>query len=220
MYYPDKKQFMELAEKGNIIPVYKEISADFDTPLSAFLKIDDKKHSFLFESVEGGETIGRYSFLSSDPSAVIESKGNGLIIMHKGKKTFIENANPLDEISRFMDRFRFVEIDGLPRFCVEKNAVEWAKEVVDLGAGEILLTSMDCDGTKNGYDIELTRSVSEAVTVPVIASGGAGTLEHLYQGLVLGKADAVLAASIFHFKEYTIKQAKEFLREKKVDVRL
>jgi imidazole glycerol-phosphate synthase subunit HisF len=102
----------------------------------------------------------------------------------------------------------------------EKNAVEWAKEVVDLGAGEILLTSMDCDGTKNGYDIELTRSVSEAVTVPVIASGGAGTLEHLYQGLVLGKADAVLAASIFHFKEYTIKQAKEFLREKKVDVRL
>jgi anthranilate synthase component I len=117
MYYPDKKQFMELAEKGNIIPVYKEISADFDTPLSAFLKIDDKKHSFLFESVEGGETIGRYSFLSSDPSAVIESKGNGLIIMHKGKKTFIENANPLDEISRFMDRFRFVEIDGLPRFC-------------------------------------------------------------------------------------------------------
>jgi imidazole glycerol-phosphate synthase subunit HisF len=101
-----------------------------------------------------------------------------------------------------------------------KDAVAWAKEVVDLGAGEILLTSMDCDGTKNGYDIELTRAVSEAVSVPVIASGGAGTLEHLYEALTKGKADAVLAASIFHFKEYTIKQAKEFLRDKGVEVRL
>jgi imidazole glycerol-phosphate synthase subunit HisF len=101
-----------------------------------------------------------------------------------------------------------------------KDAVDWAKEVVDLGAGEILLTSMDCDGTKNGYDIALTRAVSEAVSVPVIASGGAGTLEHLYEALELGKADAVLAASIFHFKEYTIRQAKEYLRKKGVEVRL
>jgi imidazole glycerol-phosphate synthase subunit HisF len=101
-----------------------------------------------------------------------------------------------------------------------KDAIVWAKESADLGAGEILLTSMDCDGTKNGYDIELTRAVSEAVSIPVIASGGAGTLEHLYEALTNGKADAVLAASIFHFKEYTIKQAKEYLRGKGVEVRL
>jgi len=101
-----------------------------------------------------------------------------------------------------------------------KDAISWAKEIAGLGAGEILLTSMDCDGTKDGYDIELTCAVSEAVTIPVIASGGAGTLEHLYEALTKGKADAVLAASIFHFKEYTIKQAKEYLKEKGVPVRL
>jgi imidazole glycerol-phosphate synthase subunit HisF len=100
------------------------------------------------------------------------------------------------------------------------DAISWSKKVAALGAGEILLTSMDCDGTKNGYDIELTRAVSEAVTIPVIASGGAGTLEHLYEAFVEGKADAALAASIFHFKEYTIKQAKEYLRDKGVEVRL
>jgi imidazole glycerol-phosphate synthase subunit HisF len=99
------------------------------------------------------------------------------------------------------------------------DVVKWARQAVSLGAGEILLTSMDCDGTNTGYDIELTRSVSDAVTVPVIASGGAGTLEHLYQALEKGGAEAVLAASIFHFKKYTIKQAKEFLKEKGVCVR-
>ena len=100
------------------------------------------------------------------------------------------------------------------------DAVAWAKEVVERGAGEILLTSMDADGTKNGYDVDLTRSISEAVNVPVIASGGAGTLEHLYEAVVDGKADAVLAASIFHFGEYTIGQTKQFLRERGVEVRL
>lgn len=99
------------------------------------------------------------------------------------------------------------------------DAIEWAKKVVDKGAGEILLTSMDCDGTKKGYDIELTRKVSDAVSVPVIASGGAGTLEHLYNALAKGKADAVLAASIFHYREYTIKQAKEYLAKKGVPIR-
>ncbi len=106
------------------------------------------------------------------------------------------------------------------RKAVDKDAIAWAKEAEGLGAGELLLTSMDCDGTKEGFDIELTRSVSEAVGIPVIASGGAGNLEHLYQALKEGRADAALAASIFHFKEYTIRQAKEFLREKKVEVRL
>ena len=100
------------------------------------------------------------------------------------------------------------------------NAIEWAKKVTNLGAGEILLTSMDCDGTKKGYDIELTRAISEAVVIPVIASGGAGNLEHLYEALVDGKADAALAASIFHFKKYSIRETKEFLKEKGVEVRL
>ncbi len=100
------------------------------------------------------------------------------------------------------------------------DAVAWAKKVEKLGAGEILLTSMDCDGTKGGYDLALTRKVSEAVRIPVIASGGVGTLDHLAQGFLKGKADAVLAASIFHFREFTVKQAKEYLKKKGIRVRL
>ena len=88
------------------------------------------------------------------------------------------------------------------------------------GSGEILLTSMDRDGTKDGYDLELTRTVSESIGIPVIASGGAGHLEHLYQALTEGKADAVLCASIFHFREYSIKQAREYLRERGVEIGL
>ena len=100
-----------------------------------------------------------------------------------------------------------------------RDAVEWAREAVARGAGEILLTSMDRDGTKDGYDLELTRAVSLAVSVPVIASGGAGSLEHLYEGLVEGCADAVLAASIFHFGTHTIAEAKAYLRERGVEIR-
>ncbi len=101
-----------------------------------------------------------------------------------------------------------------------RDAVAWAREAVSLGAGEILLTSMDRDGTKDGYDLELTRAVARAVPVPVIASGGAGSLEHLVEGLVEGEADAVLAASIFHFGIHTIGEAKCFLRDRGVEVRL
>ena len=101
-----------------------------------------------------------------------------------------------------------------------RDAVDWAQEVADLGAGEILLTSMDADGTQAGYDLALTRTVAEAVSVPVIASGGVGGLEHLYEGLTLGGADAVLAASIFPFGRHTIGQAKRYLRERGVPVRL
>lgn len=100
------------------------------------------------------------------------------------------------------------------------DAVLWAKRMEELGAGEILLTSMDRDGTKDGYDIELTRTISEQAGIPVIASGGVGTLEHLYEGLTRGKADAVLAASIFHYREYTVSQVKSFLKERGVTVRL
>lgn len=119
--------------------------------------------------------------------------------------------------------------DGRPGWTVythggrnptELDAVAWAIAGTQRGAGEILLTSMDADGTKDGYDLELTRAVSEAVNVPVIASGGAGTLQHMVDAVTLGKADAVLAASIFHFGEFTIRQVKDFMRAKGVTIRL
>ena len=100
------------------------------------------------------------------------------------------------------------------------DAVEWAKQGVALGAGEILLTSMDADGTKNGYDIPLTKAICSVVNVPVIASGGAGKLEDFYEVLTEGGADAVLAASVFHYKTFTIKQVKEYLRSRGIEVRL
>ena len=100
------------------------------------------------------------------------------------------------------------------------DAVEWAMKADRLGAGEILLTSMDCDGTKNGYDLELTRTVAENVSIPVIASGGAGTVEHFKEALTDGGADAALAASLFHYKELEIRQVKEYLRDQGISVRL
>jgi cyclase len=100
------------------------------------------------------------------------------------------------------------------------DAVEWARKVESLGAGEILLTSMDRDGMKNGFDLGLTRAVSDAIAIPVIASGGVGTLQHLADGVTEGHADAVLAASIFHFGQYTVREAKAFMRERGIEVRL
>jgi cyclase len=100
------------------------------------------------------------------------------------------------------------------------DALAWARQAVELGAGELLLTSMDADGHRAGYDIELTRTISEAVSVPLIASGGAGTLEDLYQALVTGKADAVLAASIFHYGVYSIGETKEYLTKKGIPIRI
>lgn len=103
---------------------------------------------------------------------------------------------------------------------VDLDAIEWAAEAEQRGAGELLVTSMDCDGTKDGYDTELLRAIAESVSVPIIASGGAGTLEHLHDALVQGTADAVLAASIFHFREYSIAEAKRFLHDRGVVVRM
>jgi cyclase len=100
------------------------------------------------------------------------------------------------------------------------DAVAWARRMEALGAGELLLTSMDRDGTKSGFDLELTRAVSAAVDIPIIASGGVGTLQHMVDGVKLGHADAVLAASIFHFGEFTVGEAKRFMRQQGIEVRL
>ena len=106
------------------------------------------------------------------------------------------------------------------RTPVGLNVIEWARELVDLGAGELLLTSMDTDGQQSGYDLDLLKSVSESVSVPVIASGGAGEMEHIYNAFERGKADAVLAASIFHFGKYTVNDVKKYLKEQGIAVRI
>ena len=106
------------------------------------------------------------------------------------------------------------------RTPADLDAVEWAKKAAELGAGEILLTSMDYDGTKDGYDLELTKEITDSVNIPLIASGGAGKLEHFYDVLAKANADAALAASVFHYQEYTIRQVKEYLKEKGIAVRL
>jgi cyclase len=115
---------------------------------------------------------------------------------------------------------RFVVFSHGGRRPTDREAVAWAREAAELGAGEILLTSMDRDGTRDGYDLDLTRAVADAVSVPVIASGGVGTLAHLHAGVTAGGADAVLAASIFHFGEHSIAEAKAYLRDRGVTVRL
>ena len=163
------------------------------------------------------------------------------MILREGADKVAVNSAAIMEpelISRAADKFGsqcvVVAIDAKRRddgsgFSIFKNggrvdmgidAIEWAIRACELGAGELLVTSMDCDGTKAGYDIELTRTISENVSVPVIASGGAGTKEHFYEALTDGKADAALAASLFHYKELEISDVKKYLRERGVSVRL
>jgi cyclase len=127
-----------------------------------------------------------------------------------------------------IDAKRVDDVDGLPRWEIFTHggrkptgidAVTWAVKMADLGAGEILLTSMDRDGTKNGFELGVTRAITDAVEIPVIASGGVGTLDHLVDGVIKGGADAVLAASIFHFGEYTVPQAKAYMAARGIEVR-
>ncbi|MDP4788734.1 MAG: imidazole glycerol phosphate synthase subunit HisF [Haliea sp.] len=128
-----------------------------------------------------------------------------------------------------IDAKRVADVDGLPRWEIFTHggrkptgidAVAWAVKMAELGAGEILLTSMDRDGTKNGFELGVTRAITDAVDIPVIASGGVGNLQHLVDGILLGGADAVLAASIFHFAEYTVPEAKAYMAERGIEVRL
>ncbi len=135
-----------------------------------------------------------------------------------GSQCIVVNIDP-KRVQRDGREFWEVHING-GRVGTGLEAVAWARQVEQLGAGEIVLTSMDADGTKNGYDLEITRAVSEAVSIPVVASGGAGRPEHLADAILEGKADAALAASIFHYGEYTIRQTKQVMAARGIPVRL
>ena len=142
-----------------------------------------------------------------------------IVVAIDAKRKTVDGGPKTNPTSDFRPPTWEVYIHG-GRTAVGKDAVAWAREAAERGAGEILLTSMDGDGTLNGYDLELTAAVAGAVDIPVIASGGAGKLVHLYQALTRGRAQAVLAASIFHFRTFSIRQAKEYLRKKGVSVRM
>ncbi|MCA9039295.1 MAG: imidazole glycerol phosphate synthase subunit HisF [Planctomycetaceae bacterium] len=159
----------------------------------------------------GCDKVSINSAAVKDPEFVREAA------LRFGSQCIVVNIDP-KRVDKEGEEFWDVHING-GRVPTGLQAVEWAREVERLGAGEIVLTSMDADGTQDGYDIEITRAVSEAVTIPVVASGGAGTKEHLYEALTEGKADAVLAASIFHYGKYTIDETKHYLEERNVPVR-
>ncbi|QDU54964.1 imidazole glycerol phosphate synthase subunit HisF [Aeoliella mucimassa] len=179
-------------------------------------------------------TVGGGIRTLADAKALITAGAEKVSINSAAVKT----PELVSEVSRWfgscatvvnIDPKRIVGEDGRERWEVHINggrlptgleAVEWAQRVEELGAGEIVLTSMDCDGTKDGYDLEITRAVSEAVTIPVVASGGAGKPEHLADAILEGKADAALAASIFHFGEYTIEETKQVMAERGIPVRM
>jgi cyclase len=160
----------------------------------------------------GSDKVSINSAACRDPEFVSEAArrfGSQCIVVNIDPKRIQENGREIWEIHINGGRLR----TGL-------QAVPWAKQVEQLGAGEIVLTSMDCDGTKDGYDLEITAAVSEAVSIPVVASGGAGSPEHMADAIQLGKADAALAASIFHFGEYTISETKRIMADRGIPVRL
>jgi imidazole glycerol-phosphate synthase subunit HisF len=161
----------------------------------------------------GADKVGINSAAVSNPEFVREAAqrfgSQCIVVAMDAKKVSQPNET---------DRWEIFTHGGRKATGIE--AIGWAKKMVEYGAGEILLTSMDRDGTREGFDLPLTRAISEAVTVPVIASGGVGNLDHLADGIIEGKADAVLAASIFHFAEYTIQQAKEHMASRGIEMRL
>lgn len=161
----------------------------------------------------GADKVGINSAAVANPEfvrAAAERFGSQCIVVAMDAKKVSQPGEP--------SRWEIFTHGGRKATGIE--AIGWAKKMVDYGAGEILLTSMDRDGTREGFDLPLTRAISEAVTVPVIASGGVGNLDHLADGVLEGKADAVLAASIFHFAEYTIEQAKQRMASRGIEVRL
>ncbi|MCR5650263.1 MAG: imidazole glycerol phosphate synthase subunit HisF [Lachnospiraceae bacterium] len=230
--------FVNLVDAGDPVSVAKAYDSEGADEL-VFLDItasSDKRKTVVDMVEKVAETV----FIPFTVGGGIRSTDDFKEILRAGADKVAVNSAALNDpslIGRAAEKFGsqcvVLAVDAKRKpdgsgFTVYKNggrvdmgidAVEWVKEGVKRGAGEILLTSMDCDGTKAGFDIELTRAVSEAVEVPVIASGGAGTLEHFYEALTEGKADAALAASLFHFRELSIDEVKNYLRDRGVAVR-
>lgn len=231
--------FVNLKDAGDPI----EVSMLYDKAGADELVFLDITASSDARDIKAGlvRRIAETIFIPFTVGGGIRSVDDFRMILREGADKVAVNSAAIMEpelISRAADKFGsqcvVVAIDAKRRsdgngYTIYKNggrvdmgidAVEWAMKACELGAGEILLTSMDCDGTKAGYDIELTRLVSENVGVPVIASGGAGNMEHFYEALTDGMADAALAASLFHYKELEISELKEYLRDRGVSVRL
>ena len=204
--------------------VFLDITASSDRR-DTMVQVAEKYASEVFIpfTVGGGirsvEDMRRLLKAGADKTSLNTAAVKNPALLKKGAEKFGRQCVVLAVDARRVGDGRWeVYIDG-GRTPTGLDCLEWVKEAVAMGAGEILLTSMDADGTKDGYDIELTRAVSESVPVPVIASGGAGKLEHFYDVLTLGKADAVLAASVFHYGRFTVRQVKEYLKSRGVEVR-
>jgi len=198
--------------RDTIVHVVEQVASEVFIPLTVgggIRTLDDIRRMLN----AGADKVGINSAAVSNPEFVREAAlrfGSQCIVVAMDAK----KVSQPDEA----DRWEIFTHGGRKATGIE--AIGWAKRMVEYGAGEILLTSMDRDGTREGFDLPLTRAISEAVTVPVIASGGVGNLDHLADGIIKGKADAVLAASIFHFAEYTIQQAKEHMASRGIEMRL
>jgi len=198
--------------RDTIVHVVEQVASEVFIPLTVgggIRTLDDIRRMLN----AGADKVGINSAAVSNPDFVREAAqrfgSQCIVVAMDAKKVSRPNE---------ADRWEIFTHGGRKATGIE--AIGWAKKMVDYGAGEILLTSMDRDGTREGFDLPLTRAISEAVTVPVIASGGVGNLDHLAEGVIEGKADAVLAASIFHFAEYTIQQAKEHMASRGIEMRL
>ena len=198
--------------RDTIVHVVEQVASEVFIPLTVgggIRTLDDIRRMLN----AGADKVGINSAAVSNPEFVREAAlrfgSQCIVVAMDAKKVSQPNE---------ADRWEIFTHGGRKATGIE--AIGWAKKMVEYGAGEILLTSMDRDGTREGFDLPLTRAISEAVTVPVIASGGVGNLDHLAEGVIEGKADAVLAASIFHFAEYTIQQAKEHMASRGIEMRL
>jgi len=212
------------SEEGADELIFLDITASFEKRRTLFEVVEKTASSVFIPLTVGGgvrniEDIKDILRAGADKVSINTSAVENPYLIEEGAERFGNQCIvvAIDAKQRAPEEWEVYTYGG--RKPTGLSALKWAKEVVMRGAGEILLTSMDKDGTKSGYDVELTRRIAEIVPVPVIASGGAGNLEHLYQVLSGGKADAVLAASIFHYREYTIRQAKEYLAKKGIPMR-
>ena len=230
--------FVELRDAGDPVEIarrYDEQGADELTFLDITASSDDR--GIIFRIIE---QVASQVFIPLTVGGGVREVGDVRNLLNAGADKVSINTSAVlnpqlvaDAAGRYGSQCIVVAIDAKQtgkdswevfthggRNATGLDVVEWAKKMQNLGAGEILLTSMDRDGQKNGFDLALTRAVTDALDIPVIASGGAGNLQHLADGVKLGGADAVLAASIFHFGEYTVQQAKEFMAQQGIEVRL